>query len=200
MSPLRTVAASILLAAFPGALGAQAAEAPPVPPAFADLPAIVFQYYDIRGGTQKELADALKNAAETEPLLVEEGKTPAPARTRWKADFGWDTQRMSGLCRTRRPRTMMSVIVILPRLADPDRATPQALAAWRGYLATIEQHEAGHARIAFAHARDFETEAYGARCEEIRAIGQRIVDRIVALQEDYERRTDYGRKQGDITQ
>ena len=107
---------------------------------------------------------------------------------------------MSGLCRTRLPRTRMSVIVILPRLVDADRADPAARDAWRAYITGIQRHEAGHARIAFAHARDFEAEAYGAPCDQIQAIGQRIVERITALQEDYERRTDFGRAQGDIVE
>lgn len=189
-------AAAFILAAAP--LCAQ--EADPVPAAFAGLPGIRFDYYDVRGTTQAELATALREAAQTTPGLTEAGKPPAAGRTRWKADFAWDVQRRTGLCRTRSPRTTMTVIVILPRLAEPGRVSPAARAAWQDYIAGIERHEAGHARIAFAHVRDFESEAYGAPCDRIKAIGQRIVDRIVALQEDYERRTDYGRAQGDIVE
>ena len=189
-------AAAVILPMAP----VRAQQADPVPAAFAGLPAIRFEYYAVRGNTQAELATALREAAQTTPGLTEPGQPPAAGRTRWKADFAWDAQRRTGLCRTRSPRTTMTVIVILPRLAEPERITPAARAAWQDYIAGIERHEAGHARIAFAHVRDFESEAYGAPCDRIRAMGQRIVDRIVALQEDYERRTDYGRAQGDIVE
>jgi predicted secreted Zn-dependent protease len=180
---------------------AQAQSTPdPLPPAFAALPGITIQYYDVRGTTQAELAVALRVAALTAPGLAEPGKPSAAARTIWKAGFAWDKQTNMGLCRTRSPRTNMQVTVILPRLVNPDRVDPAGQAAWRDYIAGVERHEAGHARIAFAHAHDFESDGYGASCADIQTIGQKVVDRITALQIDYDRRTQDGRAQGDITE
>ncbi len=185
----------VLLMVAAAALPASASAAQPIPRAFAGLPPITFRYYDVHGETQETIFASVRAAA-----LGTDPDAPTSALTQWSPRFSWDTTTGPGGCFTRSPRVDMEVIVTLPRLANADKASPQALAAWKAYMAVIERHEAGHARIAFAHADDFAREALGARCEQMRPIGQRIIDRITALQEDYERRTQHGRAQGDIVE
>jgi predicted secreted Zn-dependent protease len=169
---------------------ASRAEEPPPPPAFSGMPGIVFRYYDLFGTNDRMLTIAANS------IRLRAPGTPGGATglTTWSARMGWKQQDRP-VCRITQPRTALTIVVTLPRLAEPDRLAPETFQRWRAYIRTIERHEAGHARIALAHSRDFERAAANASCANIKAIAQATQQRIVALQDDYDRRTQHGRNQ-----
>lgn len=161
-----------------------------VPAAFAGMPRIAFRYYDVSGRDEQQIYASLMRNVMRGP----DGET-ASGLTRWGMRYRWGEYTDRRGCSVRDPRVDLDITVTLPRLADPDRASPRGRAWWEGYKRTIERHEAGHARIAFEHRDDFLRAAEGARCDEIKAIGDRVTARIAALQNDYDRITEHGQKQ-----
>lgn len=173
-------------------IGGFAAAAPPpaIPAAFAGMPAIDFRYYDVGGRDEREIHAALQRSAMRRPDgSLASGLTAGSLQNHWRQE----TDRRG--CRVRDARADLKMTVTLPRLAGADRLSPRALAWWREYQARIERHEAGHVRIAIDHAGDFAAAANGVRCADVQRIAQRVLSRISALQNDYDRVTQHGQLQ-----
>jgi len=83
-----------------------------------------------------------------------------------------------------------------PRLADEATASKGLLERWRRYYRALTEHEAGHANLAYEHRDDVLSAIKGATCETAQAAGQAALDRIRALQRDYDARTRHGATQG----
>jgi predicted secreted Zn-dependent protease len=174
--------------AFAGA--GMAAPPPAIPAAFAGMPPIDFRYYDVAGRDEREIQVALLRSAMRRP----DGST-ASGLTAWTLQNHWGEYSDQRGCRIRDARADLRMTVTLPRLKNADRLPPRAIAWWAGYQRTIERHEAGHARIAIDHAGDFARAAEGARCADIERISQKVMAKIVALQDDYDRVTQHGQTQ-----
>jgi len=184
------LATALLTIALPGAIPASARTGD-APAAFAGIPGISFQYYEVEGRDEQEIYAALQARGIRSP----DGQS-ATGVTRWGFQFRWGEHRDgNGGCRTYNPRAELIIGVILPRLRDADGLPPRARAWWGRYQRTIERHEAGHARIAWDHRDDFLRAGNGVRCADIKDIGNRVLARITALQQDYDRATEHGRKQ-----
>lgn len=151
---------------------------------FAGMPNVTFDYYDVAGSTPAEIYQNLRARSPVSGDGV--------AKTGWHIRVGWRQARRGDACEVADPMTSLSITVLLPRLATPDAATPEALAFWERTMTGLEIHEAGHARIAIDHRYDFVKAAANATCGSIEDVAKRTQKRIEAIQEDYDRRTRHG--------
>ncbi|KQX20122.1 MULTISPECIES: DUF922 domain-containing protein [unclassified Sphingomonas] len=153
---------------------------------FAGMPNVIFQYYDVEGRTPAEIYQSMRARAPQ----TDDGD--GVARTAWHIRAGWRQSRRGDDCEVADPMTSLSITVVLPRLATTEGVTPEALDYWERTMRGLEIHEAGHARIAIDHRRDFVTAAAEASCGSIKDVARRTQERIEEIQEDYDRRTRHG--------
>lgn len=163
-----------------------AASTPPPDNPFAGIPNVKFQYYDVEGRTPAEIYASLRARS------PESGD--GVARTAWHMRVGWQENRRGSRCRVVDPMASVSMVVLLPRLVTRE-VSREAAGFWRRTIRGLEIHEAGHARIAYAHRGDFSEAGEGASCDEIRAIAERVQARVEKIQDDYDRATDHGIRQ-----
>jgi predicted secreted Zn-dependent protease len=151
------------------------------------IPDIRFEYYDVEGRTGREIYQSMRDRAP--------GTGDGLAQTVWQIDVNWHEQTRGSSCRVIGPRTNLSITVILPRLRQIEDMTPEAMRFWRATRRGLEIHEAGHARIAWDHRDDFNRAALKASCKSIKQVAKTTQDRIVAIQQEYDRVTNHGRSQ-----
>lgn len=175
-------------AASAALLSATAAYSPlsgaPVTPAFAGIPNISYEYYDVEGRTPEEIYRSMRRRA---PQTGD-----AVANTVWHIRVGWRQTRRGNDCIVADPVTRLSIKVVLPRLVTTEGVTVEAASFWYRTIKGLEVHEAGHARIAFDHRNDFVQAAAKASCGSIKDVANRTQKRIEALQQAYDRRTRHG--------
>ena len=156
----------------------------PVTSAFAGIPNISYEYYDVEGRTPEEIYRSMRLRA---PQTGD-----AVAHTAWHIRVGWRQTRRGNDCLVADPVTRLSIKVVLPRLVTSEGLSVEASSFWYRTIKGLETHEAGHARIAFDHRNDFVQAAARASCGSIKDVAKRTQKRIEALQEAYDRRTRHG--------
>ncbi|MFZ5705198.1 MAG: DUF922 domain-containing protein [Pseudomonadota bacterium] len=178
----------LAIAAGVASLLASAVHAPlggaPITSAFAGIPNVSFDYYDVEGRTPEEIYRSMRSRA---PQIGD-----AVAHTAWHIRVGWRQTRRGNDCIVADPVTRLSIKVTLPRLVTTEGVTVEAASFWYRTIKGLETHEAGHARIAFDHRNDFVQAAAKATCGSIKDVAKRTQKRIEALQAAYDRRTRHG--------
>ncbi len=160
-----------------------AADAEILTTAFDDIPNIRFEYYDVEGTTPREIYNSMRARSPYSGDGV--------ANTIWNIRTGWRQTRRGSTCVVADPMASLTIIVQLPRLAS-EAVTRQGLIFWQRVRGGLEEHEAGHARIAWEHRHDFLEAARDASCGSIKAVAAKTQARIEEIQEDYDRRTRHG--------
>lgn len=156
----------------------------PITSAFAGIPNVAFDYYDVEGRTPEEIYRSMRSRA---PQTGD-----AVAHTAWHLRVGWRQTRRGNDCVVADPVTRLTIKVTLPRLVTTEGITVEASSFWYRTMKGLEIHEAGHARIAFDHRNDFVQAAAKATCGSIKDVAKRTQKRIETLQEAYDRRTRHG--------
>ena len=98
--------------------------------------------------------------------------------------------------------TQTKIVTTLPRWTPPAGVAPEVKAQWTRFFVALAQHEAGHARIGRAAAAkvDATIRQVGAQpdCDAVQRLINERAERVLAehrrQDEEYDRRTDHGRK------
>ena len=163
------------------------------PDPFADIPNVSFAYYDVSGTKWDAIAASLA------ALGPRHGDgSIAHGRTEYRIAPSWTERQDGPSCRVTNVEVKFSAVVLLPRLAQDAAASAQVRKQWQQFIASLRRHEAGHARIAFEHVGEVKAAVAASACETIQANAGAALAHIEALQQDYDRRTQSGRAQGDI--
>ena len=163
------------------------------PDVFAGIPNLAFKYYDVQGTAWKAITASL-NA-----IGPRHGDgTIAHGRTAYRIEPTWTEQRRGSSCKVTNVQVQFSAVVLLPRLAEKSLVSGQVLEEWGRFVALLQRHEAGHAHIAFENVDHVRAAVAGSACDQVQANAQAVLTRIEGLQQDYDRRTQNGRAQGDI--
>jgi predicted secreted Zn-dependent protease len=174
---------------------AQPSATPDAPNAFAGIPNVTFQYYDVAGADWYSINASLNRAGPRHG----NGEV-AHGRTDYRIAPVWQELRRGAHCEVTGVEVQFSAVVMLPRLAEQAAIAPALLERWQQSFALLERHEAGHARIALAHIDEVKAAILASHCGEERTNAAAVLDHIEALQQDYDRRTRNGHAQGDIVQ
>ncbi len=182
-----------LLAA--GLIAATASFAPQAAPNAVPGPAVdtATQYYDIHGRTVDEILAQMKR----------KGPAGWAGHTEAQVRYRFTTEPAGAGCRLASYEASLEAQVQLPRWTERDHAAPEVRAWWDRYLASLQNHENGHVRIGLDTASEVErvlrATPPAASCEAVRAEVSRRADpvlkRMQRLQDDYDQRTDHGRRQ-----
>lgn len=150
--------------------------------AFAGIPGVSFDYYDVTG-TDRE---SIRRSIDAQRVVDPHDGARVDALSNWH--YGW-SGRVAG-CTVRDLTVDFTATVRLPRLAAA--VAPDVQRLWDGYIRALERHEAGHVRYAYDHRGDLAVAIRGAGCGDRDAAAKAAIDRIDAWQLDYERRTRHG--------
>ena len=162
------------------------------------------QFYDIRGRTLNDLRKAMA----TQGPLNSDGKTRFDGRTDWTLQwtYKWNDKlaKPAGLYRLSEWTVDVKSTIIFPRWVELDEANPLEQRRWKIYLARLKLHENGHAKLAelagdaankaFANIKVYPSSAK--LKEAVRLKAQEILKLHRAMDQEYDQKTDHGKKQG----
>jgi predicted secreted Zn-dependent protease len=146
--------------------------------------------YMVRGETKPEVRKHIN-------LLRPQGYD---AMTTWNIQWNYTYRETRSGCEIASVTTSLAVAYVMPRLQTTNSALNMS---FRDYLAKLGTHEKGHALIALSIARRIDAAIAPMRaptCEGLgnaaNALGDRIIQEGIELNNAYDARTDHGRTQG----
>ncbi len=166
---------------------------------FLPMVAEKYEYYEIRGTTEKELDDqVLSNGCRWD-----DGHHYASVTSwKWKADYRYvRTQRA---CAAGSLKVYLEIMYRYPRWKPSENASPELVAKWSNYMESLVSHETGHRDVAVGAAKKLmqtiDTLPPSSSCEEldklITAICRDGMRRLNADEAEYDVVTEHGKKQG----
>jgi predicted secreted Zn-dependent protease len=159
------------------------------------------EYYDVMGASVGELLASLKEMGRTATQTDSNF-----ARTTWTVTWTgeWAPPPGDTLCAVTSSSARLESRMALPRWR-PAPGAPAGLATdWAGFVRRLAGHENGHLVTAIAAARGVEDRLKRLRggCGTMEAAARATIDSVVAsfrgVDEDYDRRTAYGARQGAV--
>ncbi len=181
--------AAVLLALTSGA----AAQPRPAPVAFAGIPNLEIEYYDVLGRTAPEIRAAI-NRHPRRPRDPNDGLA-MDALANWYLNWSWPAT-AGGRCDLARARIRFRARVLLPRLVEEARVPAPVLARWRSYIAALETHEAGHIRFAYQRSGAVLAALRSSSCARANDDAAAAVATINRHDVDYDRATHHGATEG----
>lgn len=171
---------------------APAAHAQPVEPHISET--FRTEYYELRGQTPRALHAALE-ARRADGAIGETGT---------RITFEFTARDRGDQCELTGLRLTLDIVVIYPRWAHRDTATPDLQRRWDDFAEALLLHEEGHARMARDGAADIAHQLAASPpapdCVQLRTqLGERYDGLRAALearQRAYDRDTEGGRTQG----
>ena len=159
------------------------------------------EYYDVMGGSVGEVLASLKEMGRTATQTDSNF-----ARTTWTVTWTGEWAPASGdtLCAVTSSSVRLESRMALPRWR-PSPGAPSGLATdWAGFVRKLTGHENGHLATAVAAAREVDEQLKHLRdgCGTMEAAARAKIDSVVAsfrlVDEDYDRRTGFGARQGAV--
>ncbi len=98
--------------------------------------------YDIAGSSAPELRAAMDRLGPKDPV----DGTPYAGFTRWTIEWSYDYTRAAA-CTLMRVRVVATIQITLPRWRGAAIADPGVAAEWTRFIAALQRHENGHAKI-----------------------------------------------------
>ncbi|MBN1147206.1 MAG: DUF922 domain-containing Zn-dependent protease [Anaerolineales bacterium] len=156
-------------------------------------------YYRIEGDTAQELRSQMDQFGP----LDEQGRRWS-ALTRWCIRWSYRYRRGVGRCAVGPLKVELEITYHMPQWEPPDSAPDELVERWRAYLAALQVHEEGHAEIAKQAAKAVQQSMQALpvypTCQTMErdadALGGRILEEYLRLQDEYDRQTEYGCNQG----
>ena len=149
-----------------------------------DLPNTTVRYFDVTGKNLKAINKAIASAQQPDSS----GRSAATA-TGWAVDASFNKLTSSGQCKVTDAKATFSATVSLPRLAADKAHKPELLAAWRAYLADIENLQAANLWSVYDRISDVEKAILASSCEGAQAAGAAAVARLKAQAAESQRAT-----------
>ena len=155
-------------------------------------------YYRVGGDMLPEIHQSLR---EGRPW---KGKSAQDGLTDWRVEWRFELRRSENGCQIHQFTTTTTIVITLPRWTASTNAAPGVRQKWARYIAALNQHEAGHAKIGLAVAAELRKQVEKIReeqsCETLKetlnALGWRVVDDFKTKDKDYDRTTQHGAMQG----
>ena len=160
--------------------------------AFAGIPNLTIEYYDVSGRTPQEIRASI-NAVR--PSDANDGRR-VDGLARWQLRWSWRTTGRA--CDLSEPQIDFSATILMPRLVDKETVAPRVLTRWRTYIAALERHEAGHVRRPFERGNEIAAAIRASTCEGVAEAAQRAYQDIARPDVEYDRATRHGATEGAI--
>lgn len=132
-----------------------------------------------------------------------DGKRHA-GRTRWDVQWKFRHQQQGTVCAMKDVAVAVGVAQTLPRWRGEEKGAAALKARWTKFLEALRRYEDGHKEHGLKAAREIEATVLAVKpasnCEDLGVVAdaaaQAIVAKYQALDEEYDRMTDYGRNRG----
>jgi predicted secreted Zn-dependent protease len=169
-------------------------------PAFSaqDSLTIATNHYAVAGSTLSEIRNSIN--------LGRPGGVRATndALTTWKINWRTRVSTVNGQCQLDALTVETTISITLPSWRPPTNAAPQVLKRWLAYYTALQRHELNHAESGKRAARELrrriEEIPSQADCSMLQAQIQAVADEVIAeykrRDEDYDRETGHGAKEG----
>ena len=151
-------------------------------------------FYSVTGAHFREIRQSMARARPW--------KDSFDGDTRWEVQWRFNTVQSASGCACSGFSTTTRITTTLPRWTPPPDVLPEVKEQWTRYFTNLAQHEAGHARLGLAAAREVEKQiaSVGAQADCVQ-LKQLINDRANQAVAEYRRReveydeqTDHGRR------
>ncbi len=169
-----------LICAF---FGLSPALSPALAQSFADYPQARIETYEVRGETAPEIFASINRNA---PGMIHSGQA---AHAYAMSQFHWFTYPDGDRCVV---ELSLDLAVVFPAHSNPSNLSNEAWAWWEDYRRALEQHEAGHLKIAYDIYPALLVALESGPCETANARGQRVLDELERRQAIYDQVTDHG--------
>jgi predicted secreted Zn-dependent protease len=147
-----------------------------------DLPNTTITYFDVTGRNFKAINKSIEKH-----LKPAAGGQSAAGQTGWSINATFRKVTSAGQCKVAEAKANFSAKVVLPRLV-PDRAhKPELLAAWRTYLADIENTQAADLWFIYDRIGNVEKAMLASSCDGVQSAGAAAINRIRAEAAEFRR-------------
>lgn len=156
-------------------------------------------YYYIEGASALVLTAQMDNMGPTSP----DGRHH-PALTKWDVQWRFRHNMLGGACKMEKVSVMVGVTSIRPRWRDEKQGAATLRERWAELVKAVDRNEAFHKQQALAAGREIE-EALNSleptgNCEALTVAANEaalsILEKHKKASQEYNDRTDYGRKNG----
>ena len=158
-------------------------------------------YYYVDGPSATVLAAQLDQNGPVES----DGKHYA-GRTRWDIQWKFRHEQQGTSCYMKHAAVAVGIAQTLPKWRGESKGSASLKARWRKFIDALQRNEDGHKEHGLKAAGEIEAAMLAIKpagnCEDLEAAAnaaaQAIVAKFQALDEEYDRKTDHGRKQGSM--
>jgi predicted secreted Zn-dependent protease len=147
-----------------------------------DLPNVTFQYFDVAGKNLKAINKSILESQKPDAS----GKAAVPP-TGWAIDTKFNKLTHNGQCKVTDAKATFSAKVVLPRLVPNAAHSAELTAAWRAYLAGIENAQAANLWFVYDRLPTVESAILASSCEGAPAAGNAAVQRLQTLASEFAR-------------
>jgi predicted secreted Zn-dependent protease len=156
-------------------------------------------YYYIDGASATVLAAQLDQNGP----LGSDG-TRHPGRTRWDIQWKFGHEEKGTACSMTAVAIAVGVAQTVPRWRGEEKGAAGLKALWTKFIAALQRHEDGHKQNGLKAGKEIEAAVLAVKpasnCEDLEAAAnaaaQAVVKKYQALDEEYDRKTSYGRNEG----
>ena len=149
-----------------------------------DLPNTTITYFDVTGRNLK----AINKSMERQLKPAANGQ-PAAGRSGWSIGATFRKVTSAGQCKVAEAKATFSAKVVLPRLVPDKGHKPELVAAWRTYLADIENTQAADLWFIYDRIGNVEKAMLASTCDGAQSAGAAAVNRIRAEAAEFRRST-----------
>jgi micrococcal nuclease len=156
------------------------------------IPGATIKYYTIEGSTAYELYDQLDKLGPDADGQNAVGLTQSQVWWDWR----YVTNSYYGTCRITNYNVHDEIVVTLPRWSVPSNASPELIAKWNAYFASIVAHEKRHVDIVLEGIPQVERAMASASCDTVDESANAAWLQIQAKNEEFDTVTEHGTKDG----
>ena len=151
-------------------------------------------FYAVTGANFREIRQSINRSRPW--------KDPFDGITHWNVEWRCKLNSSPHGCSASGFTTQVKIVTTLPRWTPPAGVVPEVKAQWTRFFVALAQHEAGHARIGRAAAAKVDETirqaGVQADCDTVQRLISERAESVLAehrrQDEEYDRRTDHGRK------
>ena len=155
-------------------------------------------YYPVTGATLGEIRQSINQARPWK------GRSSLDGLTEWQVNWQFDVSASATGCQWVSFNTKTTIKVTLPGWSPPTNTPPEVKEAWRRFFTALAQHEAGHAQIAQAAAKEVARRATqigeATDCDSLKktihSVANQVIEDHRKQDKDYDERTEHGARQG----
>ncbi len=149
------------------------------------FPPIKYKSYPVKATTLKGAVEAMKKARGEEA-----------GETEWEPKLNYSFDKKTDIIKS--ASVTVPIVVTMPKWPGAKKLGKAAKAEWERFYKALKDHEEGHVKLVRERLKDQHKSLVGKSKEGAEAAFQKALDALQKASDDYDVKTDHGRKQGTI--